>query len=533
MMMIRKWLIKGFLLLWMVILVLPLSASVQGETRTISGDGYWPEEDWRASTPEEQGMDSAIIYKMLHYIISQKHNFHSVLIIRHGYLVTEAYFNPYYRGVKQDILSCTQSVTSALTGIAIQEGYIKDVRQKVVDYFPEYKIDNLYDPKKSLTIENLLTMSAGLELKWHVMSAASTNPVYSSPDPVKYVLDLPVRGEPGTYFYFNYGVSNVVGAIIQKTSGENIASLAQKKLFQPLGIHDVTWAADSMGRNWGGTGLCMSAIDMAKFGYLYLRQGVWNGRRIVPAAWVEASGREQIAWPASPSKKYGYGYFWWVEPYGYAAWGLGGQYIGVFPEQDMVVVLTGALIEDLVMKSVLQPIVETFVIPAAKSDRPLPANPKMNQQLNALLNGMASPKSQPVPPLPALATRISGKVLPCTPNALHAQSLSLRFDRKNECLLTVTLDNPENSGPADTYEIPVGLDGVFRRGEIPKSGPVALKGSWVSGDTFAIQWQDFRRPECWKVRLKFGEKRVEMEVSGMERDFLIEIQSEDYKCKVM
>lgn len=511
--------------------MLPLSASVLSQADT--GDGYWPKENWRVSTPEEQGMDSTVIHKMLKYTLSQHQNFHSILIIRHGYLVTEAYFSPYHREVKQDIQSCTKSVTSALTGIAIREGFIKDIHQKVVDFFPEYKLANMYDNKKSITIENLLMMNTGLELKWTVMSAASTSPVYSAPDPVKYVLDLPILGDPGTYFYFNYGVSHVLGDILRKTSGENIANLANKHLFKPLGIVDTEWTADSSGRNWGGMGLSMTPTDMAKFGYLYLRHGVWNDRQIIPAAWVEASVREQIDWPSSPSKKYGYGYNWWVEPYGFAAWGLGGQYIGVFPQLDMVVVFTGGVKEDLVMKSFLQPLIETFVIPAAKSDRPLPENPKMNQQLNALLRELAASKSRPVPPLPAIAAAISGKVLPCAPNDLHFQSVSLRFDRKNECFLTVAHDNQGRSDQVNSFEIPVGLDGVYRTGSFPEAGPVALKGSWVSGNIFSIDWQVLRRTECWKVRLVFHPERVDVEVSGTELDFLRDIQSEDYKCKVM
>jgi CubicO group peptidase (beta-lactamase class C family) len=523
-----KFSIKVFL--WFLVLMLPVSALA---LKADDGDGYWPKENWRVSTPEEQGMDSAVIHKMIKYTISQHQNFHSILIIRHGYLVTEAYFNPYSREVKQNIQACTQSVTSALAGIAIREGFIKDIHQKVVDFFPEYQLDNLYNNKKSMTIENLLMMSTALESKWTVMSAASTNPVYTAPDPVKYVLDLPMLGKPGTYFFYNYGVSHVLGAILRKTSGKNIADLANEQLFKPLGIVDTDWAADPSGRNWGGTGLSMTPTDMAKFGYLYLRQGVWNKMQVIPAAWVEASAREQTNWPASPSKKYGYGYNWWVEPYGFAAWGLGDQYIGVFPQLDMVVVFTGGVKEDLVMKSFLQPLIEIFVIPAAKSDRPLPENPKMNQQLNALLRELAAPKSQPVPPLPAIAAKISGKVLPCAPNNLHFQSASLRFEQGNQCFLKVAFDNQGKSGQADSFEIPVGLDGVYRTGNFPESGPVALKGSWVSGNTFAIDWQDLRRPECWTVRLVFHQERVNVEVSGTELDFLRDIQSEDYKCKAM
>jgi len=503
---------------------------VSGETG--NGKDYWPKESWRISTPEEQGMDSGAILKMLNYIISQQQNYHSILIIRNGYLITEAYFHPYHRMVKQNVQSCANSVTSALTGIAIREGYIKDIHQKVVDFFPEYPIANLYDNKKSMTIEHLLMMNSALELRWNVMSAASTNLVYTAPDPVKFVLDLPMLGDPGQYFYFNYGVPHVLGTILQKTSGENLATLAQQHLFDPLGITDPDWAADSQGRNWGGAGLCMTPIDMAKFGYLYLRRGVWNGVQIVPARWVEASTRQQIDWEPSFSKRYGYGYLWWVEPYGFAAWGLGGQYIGVFPQLDMVVVLTGGIKEDLVIRSLVQPLMETFVIPAVKSNRPLPENPKINQQLNTLLRELAAPKSRPVPPLPALAARISGKVMLCEPNDLHFQSVSLLFERGKQCRLSVNLQHWNHSGKATQFEIPVGLDGVYRTGYFPESGLVALKGSWISADTFAIQWQDLRRPECLEVRLRFHKERAHVEVTGAELDFLRDIQS-DYKCKVM
>ena len=252
---------------------------------------YWPDHDWRTSTPEEQGLDSALILAMLQEIQTKNLPIHSLLIIRHGYLVTEVYFPPYQREFKHPLFSMTKSVTSALVGKALQEGRLKDVQQKVLDFFPDIARE-VTDPRvKDLTLEHLLTMSAGFNT--NTMPDLSSKAAAAGT--VKHILTYDsILARPGTSFYYDSGLPHLLSAIIQKTTGLTLQEYAQQKLFDPLGISNVSWAADPQGVTIGSTGLRLRSPDLAKLGYLYLHHGRWNGTQVLPEEWVTASTRKQI-----------------------------------------------------------------------------------------------------------------------------------------------------------------------------------------------------------------------------------------------
>ncbi|MHA2332474.1 MAG: serine hydrolase domain-containing protein [Candidatus Hodarchaeales archaeon] len=324
-----------------------VSDIVSPETlRDISSTSSWP-----TSSPDEQGINSTVLTNMYTYINDNMKKIDSVLIIRNGFLISEKYFNGYTRSSKHEIHSCTKSITSALIGIAIDKSYIDTVDQKVVDFFPGRTFSNLDSRKQNLTLEHLLTMTTGLD--W----GESTPPpgfgvigrdyyyMITSDDWVQHVLDKPMLHDPGEVFNYNSGASHVLSAIIQKTTGMETSLFAQEYLFNPLAIDpaDVTWPVDPEGIAIGGSSLRMSPQDMAKIGYLYLNNGTWYDKQIVPAEWVEKStrGHTHLA-----SFEY-YGYQWWLETInrnedinGYHALGYNGQMIFVIPELDLVVVFT-------------------------------------------------------------------------------------------------------------------------------------------------------------------------------------------------
>ncbi|UCG01646.1 MAG: serine hydrolase [Candidatus Heimdallarchaeota archaeon] len=323
-----------------------------GVDRTIKLWGDYPEHeiapfvlDWPESTPAEQGLDAAA----LNQIPEEVDYLDSFLIIRHGKLVFEEYytgstyqFTPESRHM---LFSVTKSFTSALIGIAIEKGFIQDVDQKVLEFFPDMTFVNVDSQKEAMTLEHLLTMTTGLE--WndgpdHILMARS-------PDALQYVLDLPMENEPGTVYNYNTGASHVLSAIIQETTGNTTVEFAQEYLFEPLGIHqaDIIWMTDIHGRVHGGNALYLTPRNMAKFGQLYLNNGSWNGQQIVPADWVAASTRPHVA-PADTELAggAGYGYQWWTfeegikSKAGYSAVGADGQIIYVMPEEDIVVITT-------------------------------------------------------------------------------------------------------------------------------------------------------------------------------------------------
>jgi CubicO group peptidase (beta-lactamase class C family) len=334
---------------------------------------------WKTSTPEAQGMDSQKLYGMIKYI--QGLGIDSLLIARNGFIVTEAYFYSNTKSSVHDLRSCTKSVTSALVGIAIEEGYIKGVDSKILDLFAQYKFENMDENKKNIALKHLLTMSAGFEWNEDYSLPNEKNPAYqisSSPDSIRFLLNRKLVEEPGKVFHYNSGQSDLLSSILTKATGMDTFTYAEKKLFQPLGITEKYWGTFSDGTVCGAAGLNMCTRDMAKFGTLYLNKGKWNGRQIVPEKWVEDSTKKQIDADFNGTAG-GYGYQWWLNRFGgYSARGIYGQYIFVMPELKMVVVFQSHFSNNDLPPYYLM---EGSIIPAAVSQAPLPENKEAYQQL--------------------------------------------------------------------------------------------------------------------------------------------------------
>jgi len=304
-------------------------------------DVPWPTKGWLTSTPEEHGMNSTKLAQMLEFIDEQDLDIDSVIVIRNGYIVLEEYPNPAYGpDTKHKLWSATKSFTSALIGIAIEEGYIENVDQKVVDFFPERTFANLDQRKQNITIENLLTMSPGYQ--W---SMGDGSRMRDSPDPLQYVLDKPMVHSPGSVYNYGDGATLLLSALILEATERTFLDFASDYLFDPLNITNVYWERNE-DVYFAASGLHLLPRDMAKFGYLYLNNGTWEGRQIVPAEWVVRSTEIHFRGPGhiAETDAYidGYGYQWWVLPQigVYYAAGLYEQRIYVVPEHNMVIVFT-------------------------------------------------------------------------------------------------------------------------------------------------------------------------------------------------
>jgi CubicO group peptidase (beta-lactamase class C family) len=299
---------------------------------------YWPTNGWRNSPPAAQGVNGAALNAAIDAAVKKDLALHGVLVIRHGYIVMERYFAPYAADIPHELYSCTKSFVSALVGIAFEKGYLKDVTATVLPLFPGKKFARRDARKNAMRIEDLLTKTSGLA--WEEGDSTYATMYTSSRDWVKFVLDRPMSDPPGARFLYSSGNSIVLSALIQETSGKDTYELAQQTLFGPLGISDPRWERDPSGRVIGGWGLRLTPRDMARLGYLYLHGGEWDGRQVVPAAWVRASTVPHIRADARMS----YGYQWWIDPSVpmYAALGRFGQAIFVVPDRDLVVVFTAA-----------------------------------------------------------------------------------------------------------------------------------------------------------------------------------------------
>jgi CubicO group peptidase (beta-lactamase class C family) len=347
----------------------------------------WPTQGWEASTPEAQGMDSARLAELLGEIQQHDYGIDSISIVRHGYLVLDAYVYPFASDQRHIIHSCTKSIVSALIGIAIEQGHIESVDVPLLELLPGRTVAQA-EAKRGITLEHLLTMSSGLECRdsylyrWQGLSE-----MRQSDDWVQYVLDLPVAQKAGSYFEYCNGGSFLLSAILQETTGETAYAYAQEHLFDPLGISDVVWPASPDGISIGWGEMRMRPHDMLKIGYLYLHQGDWEGQQIVPAKWVAASTQKRI----DGTLQDGYGYQWWIAaPNLYMALGYAGQYIIVAPEQELVVVFTSQLSErDFYLP---QQLFERHIQPSIRSSGPLPEDAEGIRLLQSYVEEIAHPK---------------------------------------------------------------------------------------------------------------------------------------------
>jgi CubicO group peptidase (beta-lactamase class C family) len=368
------------------ILTLLLSAIILTSYTAASTD-YLPKENWQGTAPEEQGMQSQKLADMMEVIKQNQYNIDSILIIRNGYMVLDAYFYPFSKGQRHPIRSCTKSIMSALIGIAIDKGYIQSVDQPITDFFPNKSIANMDEYKKSITLEHLLMMASGLDCKdSYLYNWMGLFEMKCSDDWAQYVLDLPMVGPPGESFEYCNGVSYLLSVIIQNVTKMNTLEFGQKHLFNPLGISEIVWERSPQGVDIGYGEMWLKPHDMAKIGWLYLNKGRWVDEQIVSSSWVQTSTRGHIESKPVPQ----YGYHWWVNNDGnYAAAGHKGQFILVAPYMNMVVVFTA----DLTGHTFFIPLelMREYIIPAVSSSNPLPRNAKESERLDKLVKSVTSP----------------------------------------------------------------------------------------------------------------------------------------------
>lgn len=367
--MMRKAVVLLLALTWLLVLLDPvMPGAAQDEP------DYWPTGGWQFSTPEEQGMDSATLADALDYLLEQDdYNIHSLTIIRNGYMVVDAYFYPFEPDALHNIASVTKSFTATLIGIAIQQGYLPGVEEPVLSFFIDREIANVNANKEAQTIEDLLTMRTGFACD------ASNGEItllqmYTSPDNVQFTLDLPMLGAPGAVWeYCSPGV-HLLSAIMTYNCDQPLRSFAQMTLFDQLGFGSFLWLADAHGytRGWGD--LHITPHDMAKLGFLYLNDGVWDGTRLLPEDWVATATS-----PAGNGTNH-YGYLWWLDADGYSAHGRGGQSIFVIPEDELIVVTTAGGGNT----GVAQDVLDDFIRPAIQHEDPLPPNPNGYNRLQTL-----------------------------------------------------------------------------------------------------------------------------------------------------
>jgi len=374
---VRRFALLALFLLVPVLLLLQVALS-----QTANEQVPWPAKDWPRESPAKFGMDEKILSDFADAIGQGKYDLiDSFDVFRCGkqifhrtyshdyaaiygkeakvrgplnarltgpYNYFDPAWHPYYHGTPlHSMQSVSKTVTSVIIGMAVTRGDFKtSLDTPVLHYFDVSKVKNVDDRKKRMTLQNVLTMSTGLE--WNEENVAYDDPrsdsslMEATDDWVQYVIDKPMVEEPGQHFNYSSGATELLAFIFKKETGQDIEEYGKKYLFQPLAI-DYHWKRTYLGVVDTEGGLYLRGQDLAKIGYLYLHGGTWNGTRIASEDWVKQSLMPRLG--AEGGMKYGYQ--WWLYPrkeQGHFVWmclGFGGQRLMVFPEEQLIVVFTG------------------------------------------------------------------------------------------------------------------------------------------------------------------------------------------------
>jgi CubicO group peptidase (beta-lactamase class C family) len=355
-------------------------ASLADKPRTTTGSAAtWPTRDWPKGTPEGFGVaeealasfdtdlargrymlvDSFQVFRCGTEIFARKyaHDYGQIygkeaktkgplnarLTGRYNYFDPD--WHPYYRGTDMHTMqSVSKTVTSAIFGVAMTRGDFKaGLNTPVLKFFDVAKVKNVDDRKRRMTLKDVLTMTTGLNWNEEVPyddPRSDSSLMEATDDWVQYVIDKPMAEEPGKVFNYSSGATELLAYIFQKETGQDIDAYGQKYLFAPLGIQH-HWKRTYLGVVDTEGGLYLNAEDLAKIGYLYLNDGLWDGKQIVSKEWVKESLTPYI----EAEDKFQYGLQWWLYPLNgkfiWMARGFGGQRLMVFPEENLIAVFTG------------------------------------------------------------------------------------------------------------------------------------------------------------------------------------------------
>jgi CubicO group peptidase (beta-lactamase class C family) len=343
--------------------------------QTAAGESVsWPTNGWPASTPEAQGIDSRVLAGALVEIRARRIPIHSLLIERHGSIVLDTYFRPFADHRTHNVYSVAKSVTSMLVGIALARHELADLNAPVL---PLLAMERNDDARKAhITLAQLLSMTSGLDCSTQGGESLLQR-MLKSRHMAAYMLDQPVAADPGTQFQYCGGNSEIVSTVLTRTTGASALELARRELFEPLGISHVSWPTDADHVSHGFGDLMLEPRDMAKLGYLWLHNGHWENRQVVPAEYLA----EALSGHASVQPGIDYGYGMWLypghTPVDFEANGTGGQRITVIPSLDMVEVTTGGGFD--------ANDVAKMIAGAPRSDTAIAANPEGNARLATLV----------------------------------------------------------------------------------------------------------------------------------------------------
>ncbi len=446
------------------------------------------------NTPERQGISSSDILDFVDTADKQIDTMNSFMLVRHGYVVAEGWWEPYDSATPHILYSLSKSFTSTAVGLAIGEGKMR-LDDEVLKFFPNDAPAEPSPNLKAMRVRDLLRMATGNQTE---------APMLTQNVPwTRTFLTHPVPFKPGTHFLYNSPATYMLSAIVQKVTGMTVLDYLKPRLFGPLGIDNPRWVASPQGISAGAYGLSLRTEDIARFGQLYLQKGNWKGKQLVPSQWIGEATARQTSNGSSPTSDWdqGYGYQFWRSRHNtYRGDGAFGQYCLVIPELDAVVVITSGVRD---MQSVMN-LVWDKLLPAMRTNQ-LPENAVARRKLEAKLAGLVVklPFGQPTTPL---ASEVSGKWFSFPENDRGIKAVSFDFNSSSPVL------NVRTTGGEIKTPIGIGSWRKTRNGfangldkflSVPEQPFVATSGAWSANDVFTLKLVLYQTPFYSALTFKF------------------------------
>ena len=451
------------------------------------------------SRPTQQAVSAKGLLRFLDRIARERIELHSLMLVRHGHVVAEGWWNPYRPDLSHRLFSLSKSFTSTAVGFAWAEGRLR-VDDPVLSFFPEEDSPVARENMRGIEVRHLLMMGTG-----HVEDTSPKLRELGGDNWVHGFFQCPVQREPGTHFVYNNGATYMLSAIVQRVTGQTLLDYLTPRLFRPLGIDHPTWESCPRGINRGYSGLKVTTEDIAAFGQLYLDHGRWRGEQLIPEAWVAEATKVQLANGTDPNSDWaqGYGYQFWRSRHGaYRGDGAYGQFCFVMPDQDAVLALTSGM-------SDMRPIFDVVwdeLLPALATS-PLSESPADLMVLEDRLQGLTL---DDVPE--SLATSAVPRVQ--TPRRIITESTS-----GQEVAVTVEFATPDVMrlavvGQDWKWSIDCGLVEFLDGQSTPMlwddgpSEPVLARAIWVNPTTLEVVLRFYETPFCQHVRLSFDGRKA-------------------------
>ncbi|HEX4216563.1 MAG TPA: serine hydrolase [Candidatus Dormibacteraeota bacterium] len=449
------------------------------------------------STPEAQGVSSTGIGAFLDAAERQISYVHGFMVLRHGHVVAEGWWDPFGPDSPHQLFSLSKSFSSTAIGLLVAERRLT-VEDPVLDLFRE---DAPSDPSanlRAMRVKHLLAMSTG---------HADNSVQRTDANWVQAFLNYPVEFEPGTHFAYNSGASYMLSAIVQKLTGGRMIEYLRPRLFEPLGIENPTWETSPQGIDAGGWGLSIRTPDIARFGQLYLQRGVWHDQRLIPETWVEqaSSFHTDNRTMTNPDWAQGYGYqFWRSRHNAFRGDGAFGQFCVIMPDQDAVVAINSGTPD---LQGVLN-LVWEHLLPAMSPDQPA-ADGAGSDALKDRLAALRLPLPEGAATSP-VAGEVSGRTYRIEGTADGIESVSFRFDGDGS-VITIRDASGEQElrcGHGSRLHSRASL-------EVERSSPVAGAGAWKDERTYVAQLYWYETPFARTLTCRFDGDRIEVDQESL------------------